>query len=119
MNKIPTAIFKLFRTNPPGIALWLIAGRSWSRMTSSVMAFQLRAPGLQLGPGCRVIGGQHTSFARVLYAGRNLWLDAGTSYRSPSFHPEIAIGDPVCFSDGALIASITTMGTRRNALFGS
>jgi len=106
MNKIPTAILKLFRTNPPGIALLLIAGRSWSRMTSSVMAFLLKAPGLQLGPGCRIIGGHHISFGREVYAGRDLWLEAVTSYRSQRFHPEIAIGDHVCFSDGVHISSI-------------
>jgi lipopolysaccharide O-acetyltransferase len=119
MNKIPTAIFKLFRTNPPGIALWLIAGRSWSRMTSSVMAFQLKAPGLQLGPGCRVIGGRHISFGRDVYAERNLWLEAVTSYRSQSFHPEIAIGDHVCFSDGVHISSIASIAIGSNSLFGS
>src|ERR1700686_1502605 len=55
MKNIPGAISRLFRTKPVGIALSLIAGRSWSRMSSSVMAFQLKAPGLRLGPGCRVI----------------------------------------------------------------
>jgi acetyltransferase-like isoleucine patch superfamily enzyme len=119
MNKIPTAILKLFRTNPPVIALLLIAGRSWSRMTSSVMAFQLKAPGLQLGPGCRIIGGRHISFGRDVYAERNLWLEAVTSYRSQRFHPEIAIGDHVCFSDGVHISSIASIAIGSYCLFGS
>jgi acetyltransferase-like isoleucine patch superfamily enzyme len=117
--KIATAIFKLFRANPPGIALLLIAGRCWNRMTSSLMAFLLKAPGLHLGPGCRVIGGHHISFGRNVYAERNLWLEALTSYRSQRFHPEIAIGDQVCFSDGVHISSIASIVIGSHSLFGS
>jgi acetyltransferase-like isoleucine patch superfamily enzyme len=119
MNKISTAIFRLFRANPAGIALLLIAGRSWSRMTSSVMAFLLKAPGLQLGPGCRIIGGRHISFGRNIYVERNLWLEAVTSYRSQRFNPEITIGDHVCFSDGVHISSIASIAIGSHSLFGS
>ena len=38
--------------------------------------------GLHLGPGFRVLGGRHISFGRNVYANRNLWLEAVTSYRS-------------------------------------
>jgi lipopolysaccharide O-acetyltransferase len=117
--KIATAISKIFCANPPGIALLLTAGRSWSRMTSSVTAFLLKAPGLRLGPGCRVIGGRHISFGRDVHAGQNLWLEAVTSYRSQSFHPEIAIGDHVCFSDGVHISSIASIVIGSHSLFGS
>src|SRR5438477_9366887 len=119
MNKIKTTIFSLFRANPVGIALLLIAGRSWSRVTSSVMAFQLKAPGLQLGPGCRIVGGHHMSFGKDVYAGRDLWLEAVTSYRSQHFDPEIAIGDNVCFSDGVHISSIANISIGSHCLFGS
>ncbi len=119
MNKIPSVIIRLFKENPAGIALLLFAGRSWSRMTSSVMAFQLKAPGLRLGPGCRVIGGRHISFGSDVYAERNLWLEAVTSYRTQSFHPEIAIGDHVCFSDGVHISSIASIAIGSHSLFGS
>lgn len=119
MNKIRTTIFSLFRANPVGIALLLIAGRSWSRVTSSVMAFQLNAPGLQLGPGCRIIGGDHISFGRNVYAGRDLWLEAVISYRSQHFDPEIAIGDHVSFSDGVHISSIANVAIGSHCLFGS
>src|SRR5579864_8287259 len=100
MNKILTIIFRLFKENSTGIALALLIARAWSRVKSSVMALQLKAPGLRLGPGCRVIGARHISFGRSVYAERNLWLEAVTSYRSQSFHPGISIGDHVCFSDG-------------------
>lgn len=119
MNKIPTVILALFKDNPAGIALLLFAGRSWSRMTSAVMALQLAAPGLRLGPGCRVIGGRHISFGSGIYAERNLWLEAVTSYRSQRFHPEIAIGDHVSFSDGVHISSIENIVIGRHSLFGS
>ena len=117
--KIATAILRLFRANPAGIASMLIAGRLWHKMTSSVMAFQLRAPGLQLGPGCRIIGGRHISFGKDIFAERNLWLEAVTSYQSQRFHPEIAIGDRVSFSDGVHISSIASIVIGSHSLFGS
>jgi acetyltransferase-like isoleucine patch superfamily enzyme len=119
MNKIPTVIFRLFKENPAGIALALFAARSWSRVTSSAMAFQLKAPGLRLGPGCRVIGGRHISFGSNVYAERNLWLEAVTSYRSQRFHPRIAISDCVSFSDGVHISAIATIAIGSHCLFGS
>lgn len=118
-DKIPTVIFRLFKENPAGIALALFAARSWSRVTSSAMAFQLKAPGLRLGPGCRIIGGRNISFGRDIYVERNLWLEAVTSYRSQRFHPEIAIGDHVCFSDGVHISSIASIAIGSHTLFGS
>jgi lipopolysaccharide O-acetyltransferase len=117
--KAATDIFRLFRANPAGIALSLIAGRSWNRMRSVVMASLLKAPGLQLGPGCRIIGGRHISFGRDIHAERNLWLEAVTSYRSQRFHPEIAIGDHVCFSDGVHISAIASIAIGSHCLFGS
>ena len=117
--KIGAAIVRLFRANPVGIALLLIAGRCRNRMTSSVMAFQLKAPGLHLGPGCRVIGGRNISFGRHIYAERNLWLEAVTSYQSQRFDPKIAIGDHVCFSNGVHISAIGSVAIGSRCLFGS
>lgn len=117
--KIPTALLGLFRANSAGIALMLISGRSWHKITSSVMAFLLKAPGLHLGPGCRIVGGRHISFGKCVFAERNLWLEAVTSYRSQRFHPEIAIGDHVCFSDGVHISSIASIAIGNHCLFGS
>lgn len=119
MKNIRTAISRRFEGNPPGIALLLIALRSWNGLTSSIMAFLLKAPGLHLGPGCRVIGGRHISFGKGVYAERNLWLEAVTSYRTQDFHPQITIGDNVCFSDGVHISSIATITIGSHCLFGS
>jgi len=86
---------------------------------SSVMARSFRAPGLYLGPGCRVLGGRHVSFGEGIYAERNLWLEAVTSYRGQRFHPQIMIGDEVCFSDGVHISSIESVSVGSRCLFGS
>jgi len=119
MSRITTALRLLFRANPVGIAFLLIAGRSWAGTRSFFMSFFLRAPGLQLGPGCRVIGARHISFGRGVFAARNLWLEAVTRYRSQNFHPEITIGDYVRFSDGVHISAISSVTVGNNALFGS
>jgi acetyltransferase-like isoleucine patch superfamily enzyme len=119
MKKIATAVFRLLKENPVGIALSAIAGHSWNRMTSFIMALQLKAPGLRLGAGCRIIGGRHISFGRGVFAGRGLWLEAVTSYRSQRFDPKIAIGDHVCFSDGVHITSIASIAIGSHSLFGS
>ena len=119
MKKIATAVFKLLKENRAAIALLLIARRSWDRLTSFVMGFQLNAPGLRLGRGCRIIGGRHIFFGRNVSAGRELWLEAVTSYRSQCFHPEITIGDYVCFSDAVHISAIASISIGSHCLFGS
>jgi len=119
MRDIPTGISRLFAANSAGIAVLLIARRSWNGLTSSIVAFLLRAPGLRLGPGCRVIGGRHISFGKGVYAERNLWLEAVTSYQAQDFHPQITIGDHVCFSDGVHISSIANITIGCHCLFGS
>ena len=83
------------------------------------MALSLDAPDLYLGPGCRVFGGRHISFGKGIYAERNLWLQAVTSYRAQRFQPQIAIGDEVCFSDGVHISSIASITIGSRCLFGS
>jgi lipopolysaccharide O-acetyltransferase len=117
--KIPKALLGIYRANPAGIASILIVQRSWHKIASSVMAALLKAPGLYLGPGCRVLGGRHISFGEHVFAERNLWLEAVTSYRSQCFQPEISIGDYVSFSDGVHISSIARITIGKHCLFGS
>src|SRR5215472_14465450 len=89
MKKIVSSVSRLFEANSVPIAILLIAGRLRRRLTSSVMARSLGAPGLYLGPGCRIIGGRQISFGRGIYAERNLWLEAVTAYRTQRFDPKI------------------------------
>jgi lipopolysaccharide O-acetyltransferase len=119
MKKIPIAISRLFEANPAGIALMLIVRHCCSRAVSILMASWLSAPGLRLGPGCRVLGGRQISLGRSIYAERNLWLEAVNSYRAQRFHPQIVIGDEVCFSDGVHISSIASITIGSRCLFGS
>src|SRR5581483_4066901 len=107
MNHTATAISRLFRANPVGIALLLIVRRIWTRIRSGLMSFSLGAPGLHVGPGCRIIGGRHISVGAGVFAERNLWLEAVTLYQSQEFQPQIVIGDHVCFSDGVHISAIS------------
>jgi lipopolysaccharide O-acetyltransferase len=118
MSNIASAI-AIFRANPTAVAFLVIVRRSWRKAKSFVLARVLRAPGLQLGPGCRVVGASHISFGRGVYAERNLWLEAVTSYHSQRFEPKIRIGDQVCFSDGVHISSISSIEIGSHALFGS
>ena len=112
-------IAELFEANAPVIAIWLIAERLWRASVSAVMAAMLKAPGLHLGPGCRVLGGRHISFGRGIFANRNLWLEAVTSYQSQRFKPSLTIGDFVCFSDGVHISCIDSIVIGKHVLMGS
>jgi acetyltransferase-like isoleucine patch superfamily enzyme len=118
MKKIASAM-RVFHANPVPIALMLILRRSWTKMKSFVLARLFRAPGLQVGPGCRIIGSKCICFGRGVYAERNLWLEAVTFYRSQRFEPRITIGDHVHFSDGVHISSAFSIAVGSHTLFGS
>jgi len=115
----PDAIARLFKANPSGIALRMIADQIWRRIASRIMAYMLGAPSLYLGPGCRIIGGRNISFGSGIHADRNLWLEAVTSYKSQRFHPTVTIGDHVGFSNGVHISSIESIVIGSNVLMGS
>ena len=119
MKKDLRRVFRLFEANPFGIALCLLASRSWTAVRSSILRFWLEAPGIHLGPGCRVLGGRHVFFGRGFYVERNLWLEAVTCWGTQRFLPEIAIGDHVYFSDGVHISSIESISIGSGCLFGS
>ncbi len=113
------AVWELFQANPSGIALWLLVGRLWRGITSAIMASFLRAPGLHLESGCRIIGARHISFGRGVFSNRNLWLEAVTSYRSQPFSPTITIGDYTSFSESVHISSIESIVIGRRVVMGS
>jgi acetyltransferase-like isoleucine patch superfamily enzyme len=119
MINIAAGISNLFRGNSFCIAILLLATRSWTRTRSVLIGLSLDAPGLRIGPGCRIIGGKKISFGKGVFAERNLWLEAVTSYHSQQFDPKIAIGDHVCFSDGVHISAISSITIGRHTLFGS
>jgi acetyltransferase-like isoleucine patch superfamily enzyme len=119
MTKIVSSVSRLLEANSGLIAVLLIVRRFWRRMISAIMARLFRAPSLYLGPGCRVLGARCVSFGRGIYAERNLWLEAVTSYRTQCFQPHIVIGDEVCFSDGVHISSIASVAIGSGCLFGS
>jgi lipopolysaccharide O-acetyltransferase len=117
--KIATPVLRLLKANPLGIALPLLGRRLWRRIASSMIALTLKAPGLYLGPGCRVIGGRYISFGNGIYAERNLWLEAVASFGAQSFVPNIEIGDHVSFSDGVHVSAIASIVIGSHTLFGS
>jgi acetyltransferase-like isoleucine patch superfamily enzyme len=119
MKKILCSISILFKANPGLIAMLLVVSRLWMWTKSSLLAHSLEARAVHFGPGCRVLGGRHISFGMQVYAERNLWLEAVTSYRSQRFYPQISIGDYVCFSDGVHISSIEKITIGTHCLFGS
>lgn len=110
---------RLFDANPPGIALWLVAGQLLVRLKSLILESWLKAPGIYVGAGCRILGGRYIRFGRGIRAQRGLWLEAVTDYRSQSFRPEIILGDGVCFSDSVHISAIERIVIGNHVLMGS
>lgn len=119
MKKIINSASRLLEANSVLIVALLVTRRLWRRMTSSLMAHLLEAPGLYLGPGCRVLGGRRVFLGKSCYAERNLWLEAVTYWGTQRFLPKIAIGDFVYFSDGVHISSIESISIGSGCLFGS
>jgi lipopolysaccharide O-acetyltransferase len=113
------AVARLFASNPVAIAIPMIIERLWRQLVNALMARALHAPGIHLGPGCRVIGGRYITLGRGIFANRNLWLQAVTAYRSQSFTPSITIGDYVGFSESVHISAIEEIVIGNHVLFGS
>lgn len=113
------AIANLYAANPFAIASWLVVERLWIRFKSALMAFFLNAPGLYLGPGCRVIGARHIVFGRGVRAQRDLWIEAVADYASQRFSPRIEIGDHVSFSDSVHLSAIERIAIGNHVLMGS
>ncbi|MBK6005766.1 acyltransferase [Ramlibacter ginsenosidimutans] len=82
-------------------------------------ARSLGAPGLQLGPGCELIGVRHIRWGRDVSVRSGLWLEAVTSYRAVEFEPRIVIGNRVSFSHGVHLSAIEAISVGDDVLFGS
>jgi acetyltransferase-like isoleucine patch superfamily enzyme len=113
------ALARLFEANPFGIALGIAAGRLWTGIWSALNAYSLNAPGLRLGPECKIIGGRNIRFGKGIFAHSDLWLEAVTSYRAQRFNPSISIGDHVSFSHGVHITAIESIAIGKHVLMGS
>ena len=113
------AIKNTLDANPPGLAFCLLVDRSYLRLKSLMMAWQLNAPGINLGHDCRVIGAHHIRFGRRIRAQRGLWLQAVTNYGNQRFSPQITIADDVCFSLNVHISGIERIAIGKCVLMGS
>jgi hypothetical protein len=116
---IVRAVQSIFRAEPFLWAVKQLIGCASAMVKDLAVRRMLHAPGLHLGPGCKVGGAKHISFGRNIYATRNLWLEAVTRYRCQDFHPAIEIGDDTSFSDGVHISSIERIVIKKNVLMGS
>jgi acetyltransferase-like isoleucine patch superfamily enzyme len=113
------AIAQIFRDNPFSPAMQILMDRVCRRIRGAIISSGLQAPELRLGPGCRILGGRHMRLGRGISAGRNLWLEAVTSYGSQKFLPQVIIGNNVCFSNCVHISSISSVSVGNGVLFGS
>lgn len=119
MKQRPTGtVARLLASNPVAIAIPMIIGFYWRRLINAYMAKALNAPGIYLGPGCRVLGARFITLGRGVYAPRNLWLQAVTAYHSQFFTPSIAIGDHTCFGESAHISAIEKIVIGKYGLIG-
>lgn len=119
MTNIGTSLSRIMKANPVRIGAWLISSRVAGRIRSFLIGSSLSAPGLQIGPCCRIIGARCIIFGKGIYAGRELWLEAVTTYEAQSFEPKILIGDYVRFSDNVHISAIENITIGSHTLFGS
>lgn len=118
-NRILNTWRKYFADDPFCLGLWLLFLRALRYVRSVVSALIFRAPGVDLGAGCRIIGAKHIVFGRNFHAGRLLWLEAISRYGNQRFNPKIEIGNHVALSDCVHITCIHRIAVRDNVLMGS
>lgn len=86
---------------------------------SKVLYPRLRAQGLRVGPQSRIRGLTHIQIGSNFHAGRGLWLDAVTRYRSQRFSPKILIGNSVFMSNWVHVSATSQIEIGDDCLFGS
>lgn len=100
-------------------ALWLLVRRLASKLKSLYLGWLFHAPGLYLGPGCKVSGSRFIRFGANVYAEGSLWLIAVPGYRQQRFTPSIEIGNRVSFSERVHITCIEKIRIGNGVLVGS
>jgi acetyltransferase-like isoleucine patch superfamily enzyme len=108
-----------FSADPFLWAGWLLLGRISTKLKSRYFGWLFHAPGLHLGPGCKVRGAKFIHFGSNVYVHGNLWLEAVTCNRDQRFAPRIEIADEVAFSEGVHISCIDRISIGRHVLIGS
>lgn len=119
MNKVYRAISRKIRSDGLELGLYLLASRVLQRGKSFFYQLVLHAPGINVGPGCQIMGSRFIQFGNNISIYRNLWLEAVTEYRGEKFSPVIQIGDRVGFSNGVHISAINQITIGNDVLFGS
>lgn len=74
---------------------------------------------LHLGKSPKLYGLSHITFGRNFRSGKDLWLEAITSYQGISYNPRIIIGDNVGLSDSVHIGSTCSIIICDGVLIGS
>ena len=115
----PGPIRRRLHADPLPWALWLMLRRALSKAKSAGLGWLFGARGLYFGPGCRVNGSRFIHFGRDIYAQGHLWLEALPFYHEQRFHPYIAIGDRVSFSERVHVSSILRIEIGNRVLIGS
>ena len=107
------------RDNGVVLGAILIIGMVLTRLRSWFCAWVFSAPGINLGPRCRINGIRCMRIGRDVAALSGLRLEAVTNYRGVELSPVITIGDRVSFSEGVHITAIDRISIGNDVLFGS
>ena len=117
---IPMANLRTFaHSDPLPWALALVSRRAFWKAKSVVMSWALNAPGAYFGPGCHVQGAKYIRFGKHVYATKDLWLEAVSSYDGIRYSPSLILGDRVKFSDSVHISCVERIEIGNDVLMGS
>lgn len=119
MTIVYRAISRKIRSEGVALGLFLLVSRVLQIGRSAFYRLVLHAPGINIGPGCQVMGARFIQFGNNISIHRNLWLEAITEYKGEIFSPIIKIGDRVGFSNGVHISAINQITIGSDVLFGS
>lgn len=111
-----------FRTVVQNGILWsipILVVSVISRVKSLFAAVALKAPGIFLGGGVKIIGARSIKFGHGIYVGGSVWIEAVSKYHDFAYKPKIEIGNNVSFSEGVHISCIEKILIGHDVLFGS
>ncbi len=110
---------RFLRANGVFLFLQELFRRAMVMIRRTFLTSRLNAPGLMLGPHCRLRGLAYIQIGRDFRVLEGLWLEALDRYKEQEFTPRIVIGESVSISRWAHVSAIAHIEIGARTLIGN